>query len=119
MRLSLFAALVAALALVAGSARAEDARTTVKQKINLSQAIEANTPLKEALEFLGGSYKIKITMDENAFTAAGVPKVGDQPVKHDAVKDTTLLKVLQNLAGQVQGTCLVDKDGVKLVPKKR
>ena len=119
MRLSLVAALVAALTLLSGIARAEDARTAVKQKITLKKGIEANTPLKEALEFLGASYKVTITLDEKAFADAGVAKVAEAPVKLAPQKDAPLIMVLQRLADQVKGTCAVDKDGVTIAPKRK
>lgn len=107
------------LLLLAPELHAQDAiKAKLAKKVD-TPAIDANTPLKDALEFLGDRHAITIVLDIKAFETAGIQKVEEQPVKLAAMKNTALGTVLENLAKQVEGTVTLQKDRVAIVPRKK
>ena len=95
------------------------ARKWLAQRIDLPKGIEANTPLKDVLEFLGKDSKVNIVVDANAFTGIGVQKVEEQPVQLSAMKNVRRATVLRLLLGQLKGDVytggyLVRADGIKV-----
>ena len=91
----------------------------LEQKVNLEKGIDANTPLKDALEFLTDRYELTFITDENAFTAIGVQKVSEQPVSLPKMVGVSLATVLRLLLGQVKGdaysgTYLIRRDYIEI-----
>src|SRR5689334_6832700 len=118
----------AGLALPGPSARAEQANDTERAKamrgklakpVTLENGLADNTPLRDAVEFISGPYDIKILVDTQAFKAAGVDAVEDQPVRLPKMIGIRLSTILRLLADQVQGTYLVHPEFVELVPLER
>jgi hypothetical protein len=117
-----FAFLTGLFILQAGPGRAADDNELTKKlekKISLAQGIEANTPLKEALEFLSGSQGITIILDTKAFETAKIAKVEEQPVGLKPVKDVKLGAVIKQVVEQANGTYRVEKDRIVIVPKAK
>ena len=108
-----------ALAVPASESPAQTAKAKLDRRINLENGIDANTPLKDALEYLADKYQLPLTLDAKAFEKAGIQKVEEQPVKLAAMKNVTLGKVLELLTAQVQGTYQVANDKVVIVPRKK
>jgi hypothetical protein len=110
--------LALALALPVAEASGQGAKAKLDRKINLENGIDANTPLKDALEFLADKYQLNFTVDSKAFAKAGIQLVEEQPVKLAPMKNVTLARVVELLTAQVQGTYLVERDRVLIVPRK-
>ncbi|HEV3115748.1 MAG TPA: hypothetical protein VGY58_01765 [Gemmataceae bacterium] len=86
--------------------------------VTLKKGIEANTPLKDALEFLKEQYKLPlILVNTAAFKAEGVENVEDMPVKLPRLNAIRLGTVLQKIAAQVNGAFLVRVDHLELTTK--
>lgn len=80
---------------------------------------EPNTPLKEALDFLREKYSVPIILDEAAFEAMGVQKVGEQPVHLPKMKNVRFAAILRLLLKQIKGEqytggFLVRPDGLEV-----
>jgi hypothetical protein len=120
-----FALLAALFLLQAGPGRSADDKADdglvkkLDKKISLPQGIEANTPLKEALEFIAASQGVTIILDTDAFKKAKIAKVDEQPVGLKPVKDVKLGDVVKQLVGQAKGTYRVEKDRIVIVPKAK
>jgi len=87
----------------AGTNRGKALRARLNQPITLENGIDANTPLKDALDFLGEQAKVQFLIDSNAFAAIGIQKVEEQPVQLPKMKEVSLARVLRLLLGQVKG----------------
>jgi hypothetical protein len=87
----------------AGANRGKALRARLNQPITLENGIDANTPLKDALDFIGDQAKVQFLIDNNAFAAIGIQKVEEQPVQLPKLKDVSLARVLRLLLGQVKG----------------
>lgn len=78
-------------------------RAKLAQPIDLDKGIDANTPLRDTLEFLADRYAFKFSIDEKAFLEAGVPNAGEQPVSLPKMKGVRISVVLRLLLGQIKG----------------
>ena len=107
------------LAVLVSEAPAQATKGKLDRKINLEIGIDANTPLKDALEFLAAKYELNVVVDTKAFEKAGIQLVEEQPVKLAPMKDVTLGRVLTLLTAQVQGMYLVEKEKVLIVPRRK
>ncbi|OAI48170.1 hypothetical protein AYO44_07875 [Planctomycetaceae bacterium SCGC AG-212-F19] len=86
----------------ADAAVAEHLRRKLDQPVNLDKGIDANTPLKDALEFLSDRYDLTLVVDEKAFEARGVQKVAEQPVSLPKLVGVRLSSVFRLLLGQIE-----------------
>ncbi|MBY0522918.1 MAG: sigma-70 family RNA polymerase sigma factor [Gemmataceae bacterium] len=105
--------------------RANDVKTQ-RRLVNkrLAQTIdfpgfEANTPLKDALEFLSQKFDVTITIDSDAFAEIGVQKAEEQSVQLPKMKNARLSVLLRRLLSQIrgdryQGTYVVRPEGVEV-----
>jgi tetratricopeptide (TPR) repeat protein len=94
-------------------------KTKLDQRISLEKGIDANTPLKDALEFLSDRYEVTILVDTAAFSQAGQDSVEDKPVRLPKMTQVSLGTVLRLLAGQVDGTYLVRRDYIEITTGQR
>jgi hypothetical protein len=99
--------------------RAERLREKLHSPVNLDKGIDADTPLKDAIEFLADKYAFPMLIDTKAFEAIGVQKVEEQPVSLPKLVGVSLRTVLRLLMGQIKGdvhtgTYIVQDDTVLL-----
>jgi RNA polymerase sigma factor (sigma-70 family) len=92
------------------------------QRVNLDKGIDANTALKDALDFLCDRYDLSLFVDESAFTAVGLTKVVEHPVRLEPVLGVPLETVLRRLLDQVKNdhftASLVQREGfLEIVPE--
>jgi hypothetical protein len=85
------------------SGLAHDLREKLAQPITLERGIDSNTPLQDALEFLGERYDFAIVVDHKAFAAIGLDKVGEISVHLPKLKNVPIEAVLRMLLSQVKG----------------
>src|SRR5262249_32779573 len=71
--------------------------------INLDAGIDANTPLKDALEFISEKADVPFIVDSKAFESIGIQKVEEQPVSLPKMTGVRLKDVLRLLLGQIRG----------------
>lgn len=83
-------------------------RDKLARKVNLDRGLEPQTPLKDALEFLGDRYDLTLIINTAAFKTIGMEKVEDSAVALPKLVGIKLETVLQMLLSQVAST-----DGVK------
>jgi hypothetical protein len=95
---------------------ADALRKRLTARITLDKGIDQNTPLKDAMEFLADRYDLSFTADTNRFKADRVDRVEDLPVGLPPLFHVRLATVLQRLAKQVNGLCLMSGTKVILVP---
>jgi hypothetical protein len=91
----------------------------LNKTVDLDKGIDANTPLKDALEFIGEQSNVPFIVDSKAFEAIGVQKVEEQPVQLAKMTGVRLANVLRLLLGQVKGdvytgTFLVRSDSLEI-----
>jgi hypothetical protein len=103
----------------AGVNRGKALRARLNQPITLENGIDPNTPLKDALDFLGDQAKVQFLIDNKAFEAIGIQKVEEQPVQLSKMKNVSLARVLRLLLGQIKGDVysgawLVRADGIEI-----
>jgi hypothetical protein len=75
--------------------------------IAVEKGIDADTPLKDALEYFQDRTDVTILMDAGGFAAIGIPDVQDQSVQLPVFKNVKLSDVLQRLATQLGNTDFV------------
>src|SRR5205823_10926889 len=85
-------------------------------RISLEKGIEANTRLKDALEFLRDRYDVAIAVDSQGFEAAEKDDIGESGVELPALIHVRLGSVLGMLARQVKGICLMSQAKIVIVP---
>jgi hypothetical protein len=78
-------------------------KESLDRRFNLDKGISANTPLKDALEFLEEKFNVQFQVDSNAFCAIGVQKVEDQPIQLPPMKNARLVAILRPLLAQIKG----------------
>jgi len=71
--------------------------------INLDNGIDANTPLKDALEFISEKADVPFIVDSRAFETIGIQKVEEQPVSLPKMTGVRLKDVLRLLLQQMRG----------------
>jgi len=88
--------------------------------ITLEKGIEANTPLKDALEYLGDRYDLTFLINLEAFKEdLSRMDMKDQPVKLPKLTEVRLSTVLRMLLAQVDGTYVIRTDHVEITTLKR
>jgi hypothetical protein len=75
----------------------------LQQPVNLDKGIDPNTPLRDALEFLGDRYDLTIIVDSKAFAEIGVQSAEEQPVQLPKMVGVSMATVLRMLLAQVKG----------------
>jgi hypothetical protein len=107
------------------TAKPQPARQTValRDKLNelitLAKGIDANTPLRDAVESLSQEYDLTIVVNAPAFQEEGVVGVEDQPVQLPKLVKVRLDTVLGKLASQVNGAVLLKPDHIEITTQKR
>lgn len=101
------------------NSKGKELRARLRQPITLENGIDANTPLKDAVEFLAEHASVQIFIDSQAFAAIGVQKVEEQPVQLPKLKNVSLSRVLRLLLSQIKGDIytgdwLLRPDGIEL-----
>jgi len=103
----------------AGRAAANRIKEKLATPVNLDKGIDANTPLKDALEFLADRYDLTLIIDSKAFEAIGVQKVEEQPVALPKMVGVSMTTVLRLLLAQIKGdvytgTYLIRRDYIEV-----
>lgn len=80
--------------------RKEIPQPKIQRNVTLDQGIDANTPLKDVLEFLGDRFDLSILVDEAGFEAAGIDKVGERPIQLAPHCEVPLENVWEDLASK-------------------
>jgi hypothetical protein len=100
--------------------RIRELRQKLSQPVTLDKGIEANTPFKDALEFISDRYDLTILVDTNAFKVDNmIESVDDQTVRLPKMVGVSLGTVLRLLAAQVNGTYLIRRDYVEITTGQR
>jgi hypothetical protein len=81
--------------------RLGETRIKLAQRVDLSKGIDPNTPLEDALEFLGERYFVKFTIDTKAFAAVGAPQIKQEPIALPKLVGLKFSRVLQLLLAQL------------------
>jgi hypothetical protein len=84
-------------------ARPHQLSLRLQQPVNLDKGIDANTPLRDALEFLGDRYDLTIIVDSKAFEEIGVQRAEEQPVQLPKMVGVSMATVLRLLLAQIKG----------------
>lgn len=100
--------------------KVKELREKLAKPINLEKGIDANTPLKDALDFLQDRYDLTILIDTAAFEAdQQLKEVESQPVKLPKMLGVSLGTVLRLLLSQVNGTYLIRRDYIEVTTGQR
>jgi hypothetical protein len=113
---------------VPDQAQAKPAKETKAQKlrkqmqqpiVNFDKGIDANTPLKDAIEYLASTYDIEILIDSKAFDAIGVQKVEEMGVQLPRMVNASMNLVLRKLLSQISSetgtaTFLIQGDHIEI-----
>lgn len=94
----------------------KEMRSRLARPVTLEQGFQANTTLREALEFLGDRHDIVILVDEQAFQTEHGEQVEKLKVQLPRFVGVKLSTVLRLILAQVHGTYLVRPDHVEIVP---
>jgi hypothetical protein len=92
----------------------------LNKTVNLDKGIDANTPLRDAIEFLQDRYDVTIIPDQAAFKAdQQIDNINEQPVQLPRMMGVSLATVLRLLTAQVNGTYLVRRDYIEITTGQR
>jgi hypothetical protein len=92
----------------------------LKQQTDKAISFDANTPLKEALAFLGDLFDLTIAFDEEAFRTAKVAEIGLMPVKLAKQPPSAILgPLLEQVLKQAGATYLVRDEMILVVPSRK
>jgi hypothetical protein len=92
----------------------------LNRRITVDKALEANVPLREALDFLTDRYQLPILVNREAFRAdLQMADVEGQQVKLPGLKAVRLSTVLRLLAGRVDGGFLLKGDHIEITTRQR
>jgi Mg-chelatase subunit ChlD/tetratricopeptide (TPR) repeat protein len=94
-------------------------KNKLARPVTLDKGIEANTPLREALEFISDRYDVTVLVDTQAFKAEGNDTVEETPVKLPKMNGVSLATVLRLLTAQANGTYLVRRDYIEVTTGRR
>jgi hypothetical protein len=87
----------------AAANKAAKLRAKLAEPVELDKGIDANTPLKDALEFFASNWDMTIIIDPKAFEMIGVQKVEEQPVQLPKMVGVSRTTALRMLLGQIKG----------------
>jgi hypothetical protein len=90
--------------------------------VNLDVAVNANTRLRDALEYIADKFDLTLIIDTNAFSAVGIDKVEERTVQLAKQKDVPLSVLLDQLLDQVhkgdwKASWIIRRDYVELTPE--
>ena len=100
----------------------------LSKPVTLDKALDGNTPLKDAIEYLGDRFDVSILIDQAAFTVdrkdVGKDDPKKLPVEETQVRlprmvNISVRLVLGMLCDQVDGVLLVTPDALFITTKKR
>jgi hypothetical protein len=94
-------------------------RRKLAARVDLDGGFDANTPLVEALGFLSDRHGLTILIDTEAFKAAGIQEIENQPVKLRKMKGVQLSTIIRLLASQAQATFVVRPDYVEITTPQK
>lgn len=99
--------------------RVQALREKLAQSVNLSQGIDPNTPLKDALEFLSQEQGVPIHIDRAAFKAEGLADPENHPVGLPKTEGQAFRLVLQRVLAEMTPptSFLVQYDRLVIVPR--
>jgi hypothetical protein len=89
----------------------------LRKPMSLPDGLGANTPLRDALEFVASRLELPILINHEAFRAAGVQDVEAQPVRLPRMTNVRLGTVLRLVLGQVNGQVHVRSDYLEVRPQ--
>jgi hypothetical protein len=92
-------------------------RTILDSPLTLHMGVDANTPLRDMLEFLADRCSLTIQCDSGAFGGHGLSEVEAAPIKLPAQTNVPVGVVLQTVLDQVNATFEVYEDVILVVPK--
>jgi hypothetical protein len=101
---------------------AQELRSKLAQPVNLEKGIDANTPLRDAIEFISQRFNLPIIVNSQAFKedlGAVGDAIEDLQVRLPQMVGIKLSTVLRMLASQVGGTILVHGDHVEITTMQR
>jgi RNA polymerase sigma factor (sigma-70 family) len=100
--------------------RATSLREKLDLPIDLERGLDANTPLRDALEFLSDRYDLTIIVDTLAFKDDDqVEDIDVVPMRLPRMRGVPLSTVLAMLMEQINGAFLVRRDYVEVTTRKR
>lgn len=91
----------------------------LKLEIDLKQGIDANTPLRDALEYLADRYDMQIIIDRKAFERAKIEAIEEQTTSHPPATDLMLGQALENILKPVKAAYVLRESVVLVVPLKK
>jgi hypothetical protein len=95
----------------------ESLTNRLQNNVSLPKGIESNTPLRDALDHLADRWKLDIQVDVKLFRKKGSPDVEKQPVMLPRLLNVRLATILDLVARQVNGSCMLLKDRIIVVPR--
>ncbi|HLN28032.1 MAG TPA: hypothetical protein VK395_09815 [Gemmataceae bacterium] len=95
----------------------ETLENKVQKVVSLPKAIEASTPLKDALDVLAERWNLNIQVESKLFRKKGMANVEGQPVSVPRLRDVRLATLLDLVASQVDGSCMIWKERLVIVPR--
>jgi hypothetical protein len=101
------------------AAAAKILRERLSRPVNLEKGIEANTSLREALEFIGDRYDTTIFVDAQAFKAENLDPIEEMHVHLPRMIGIRLSTILGLLLAQVGADYRVRSDHVEITTWKR
>lgn len=81
--------------------KSQELSRKLDQPVTIDQAIEADTRLADALEFISDRYDVTIILDNQAFAAAGIDRPEETRIALPPQKEVKLAAVVQKLLDQV------------------
>ncbi len=115
-------AVLLAYGLMSGvSARAADTQealqTRLQKTVSLPKGIDENTRLRDALDHLAERWKLDITIDAKLFAKRGLQDIENQPVGLPRLVNIRLATLLDLVAIQVNGSCMLLKEQIVVMPR--
>ncbi len=98
---------------------AKEMRERLSKPVTLENGIQANTSLREALEFISDRYDVTILVDTQAFKAEGIDAIEEMPVRLPKMVGVKLSTVLRLLLAQINATYLIRSQHIEITTLKR
>jgi hypothetical protein len=90
--------------------------TKLARPVSFEKGIDANTQLKDALEFVSEQFDVQIIVNPTAFREVGVNEIESQPVRMPRILNVRLSALLRLVLGQVNATYVVLPEYVEIIP---
>jgi len=95
-------------------------RKKMQKLVTLNKGIDKNTPLQDVVEFLSDRFDLAIIVDSAEFRLLAVAdNVEDAPISLPPQKDVPVEKVIEQVAGQLNGDYVIKGGAVVPVPEKK